>query len=103
MTATMVDRITQFKIALYEYAPYLSPYIYALMPVERPGLGTMAVDKWGRLYYDPEWCETLTLEQGGYVIYHEATHCILRHCHRAPGIIGENPTSIGCSTSPWIS
>ena len=88
----MVDRITQFKMAVHDYCPYLAPYVYSLIPVERPGLGTMAVDKYGRLYYDPEWCETLTLEQGGYVLLHETWHIVLRHCHRAPRIVGDHPT-----------
>ena len=92
MTVTSIDRITEFKIAAYDKFPYLAPYVYSLTPVERPGLGTMAVDKYGRLYYDPVFAESLTLEQGAYVIYHEATHLILRHCHRAPGIIGDQST-----------
>ena len=92
MEVTTIDRITEFKIAAYDKFPYLAPYVYSLTPVERPGLGTMAVDKYGRLYYDPVFAESLTLEQGAYVIYHEATHLILRHCHRAPGIIGDQPT-----------
>jgi predicted metal-dependent peptidase len=87
-----VDLITQFRMMVYEHFPYLAPYVYSLTPVERPGLGTMAVDKYGRMYYDPDWCETLTLEQGGYVVVHEALHLILRHCHRAPGIYGDHPT-----------
>jgi len=87
-----VDLITQFRMMVYEHFPYLAPYVYSLTPVERPGLGTMAVDKYGRMYYDPAWCETLTLEQGGYVVVHEALHLILRHCHRAPGIYGDHPT-----------
>jgi predicted metal-dependent peptidase len=88
----LVDLISQFRMAMYEHFPYISPYVYSLTPVERPGLGTMAVDKHGRMYYDPAWCETLTLEQGGYVVIHESWHLILRHCHRAPSIVGENPT-----------
>jgi len=89
----IVDLITQFRMTVYEHFPYLAPYVYSLTPVERVGLGTMAVDKYGRMYYDPGWCETLTLEQGGYVVLHEAMHLILRHCHRAPKIIGDHPTS----------
>lgn len=91
---TVVDLISQFRMTLYEYFPYISPYVYSLTPVEKPGLGTMAVDKYGRMYYDPEWSKTLTLEQGGYVVVHEAVHLILRHCHRAPGILGDNPTPL---------
>jgi len=94
MAIDMVDLVSQFRMTVYKHFPYLSPYVYALTPVERPGLGTMAVDKYGRMYYDPAWCETLTLEEGGYVVVHEAWHLILRHCHRARSIIGDNPTPI---------
>lgn len=91
MTA-VVDLISQFRMTVYEHFPYIAPYVYSLTPVERPGLGTMAVDKQGRMYWDPEWSNTLTLEQGGYVVIHEAAHLIFRHCHRASGIIGDNPS-----------
>jgi predicted metal-dependent peptidase len=88
----MVDLVSQFRMMVYDHAPYLAPYIYSLTPVERRGLGTMAVDKCGRLYYDPVFCDSITLEQGGYVVLHEGWHIVLRHCHRAEGIIGPNPT-----------
>jgi predicted metal-dependent peptidase len=88
----MVDLVSQFRMMVYDHAPYLAPYIYSLTPVERRGLGTMAVDKCGKLYYDPVFCESITLEQGGYVVLHEGWHIVLRHCHRAEGIIGPNPT-----------
>ena len=87
-----IDLITQFRALMYEYFPYIGHYMYSLNPVPRPGLGTMAVDRQGHMYYDPDWSETLTLEQGGYVCCHESWHLILRHCHRARQIIGDNPT-----------
>lgn len=92
MSVDLVDLVSQFRMTVWQHFPYLSPYVYSLTPVERPGLGTMAVDKYGRMYYDPSWCETLTLEEGGYVVVHESWHLILRHCHRARNIIGDNPT-----------
>lgn len=88
----MVDLVSQFRMMVYDHCPYLAPYVYSLTPVERRGLGTMAVDKSGKLYYDPEFCESITLEQGGYVALHEGWHIVLRHCHRAEGIVGPNPT-----------
>lgn len=90
---TLVDIITQFRMETHDVFPYLSPYVFCLDPKETPGLGTMAVDKYGRLYYDPAWCETLTHKQGAYVVLHESWHIILRHCHRAESIIGTNPTA----------
>lgn len=98
MTATQqpvtpADLVSHFRMMAHQYFPYLSPYVYSLVPVERPGLGTMAVDMQGRMYYDPDFCEKLTLNQGAYVVLHEAWHLILRHCHRAESIIGKSPTA----------
>ena len=92
MSVAEVDLITQFRAMMFKHYPFISHYVYALTPVPKPGLGTMAVDQQGFLYYDPEWCETLTLEEGGYVAVHEAFHLILRHCQRAKQILGNNPT-----------
>jgi len=89
----MRDLITHFRMKANDTFPYLSPFVYQLDPVERPGLGTMAVDKQARLYYDPDFVATLTPEQGSYVVLHEATHLILRHCHRAESIVGPGPTA----------
>ena len=89
---TMRERVSHFRMMVNQSAPYLTPYVYSLVMVERPGIGTMAVDKHGRMYFDPKFVESLTLEQGGYVVLHETWHLILRHCHRAKDIIGDNPT-----------
>ncbi len=90
--ANLVDLITQYRMTIYDHFPYLAPYIYSLTPVERPGIGTMAVDKYGRMYYDPAFCEKITLEEGGYVVCHEGWHLILRHCHRTMSIVGDRPS-----------
>ena len=80
--SNLVDLVTQYRMMIYDHFPYIAPYIYSLTPVERPGIGTMAVDKYGRMYYDPAFCDKITLEEGGYVVCHEGWHLILRHCHR---------------------
>ncbi len=86
------DLISAFRIMAFKFFPYLSGYVYALQPVERRGLGTMAVDKYGRLYYDPEFCEKQTFDRGAYVVLHEAFHLLLRHCHRIERLLGPSPT-----------
>ena len=89
---TPADLITAFRIMAFNFFPYLSSYVYALQPVERRGMGTMAIDRHGRLYYDPEFCEKQTMEGGAYVVLHEAFHLILRHCHRIERILGPKPS-----------
>lgn len=88
----MIDLITQFRAVMFDYFPYISHYVYSLNPVPSEKVPTMAVDTTGNMYYNPGWSESLTLEQGGYVVLHEAWHIILRHCHRAKELIGHNPT-----------
>lgn len=90
---SMRERVQHFRMMTFQWFPYLSPYVYSLGLIERPGIGTMAVDRHGRMYFDPAFVKTLTLEQGGYVVIHEAWHLILRHCHRAEDIIGKDPTA----------
>lgn len=93
MSVELVDKLTEFRCATHETFPYLSPYVYSLDPVETTEVPTMGVDKHGRIYWNPEWCATITLEQGAYTVLHEAWHLIARHCHRADSIIGKNPTA----------
>lgn len=98
MTATQehvtpAELVSHFRMMAHQYFPYLSPYVYSLVPVERAAVETMAVDMYGRMYYNPDFCTKLTLEQGAYVVLHESLHLILRHCHRAESIIGKSPTA----------
>jgi predicted SprT family Zn-dependent metalloprotease len=53
-----------------------------LHPVERPGIGTMAVDKHGRLYWDPKYLEQTGDEALPTTVLHEVLHLYLRHHSR---------------------
>lgn len=88
---TIEEAICQFRLATFQHLPYLSDMVYSLQPVERPGLGTMAVDKWGRLYYDPEFVGQLSKEEGAYVILHEVCHLVFGHHRRADQLFGGPP------------
>ena len=49
-----MDIIQAIKVKLVAQRPYYATAVFALRCVPRPGLGTMAVDKFGRVYYDPD-------------------------------------------------
>jgi predicted metal-dependent peptidase len=83
-------RIAQFRLAAQETAPYMGQYIHSLIPVERAGIGTMAVDKFGRLYYDPAFVTSITAECGAFTILHEALHVVFSHASMAERIVGPN-------------
>lgn len=85
-------RIAQFRLAAQETAPYMGQYVHSLIPVERAGIGTMAVDKFGRLYYDPTFVASITSECGSFTILHEALHVVFDHAAMAERIVGKNGT-----------
>lgn len=72
--------------------PCSSHAILSLTPIERPGLGTFAVDSKWRLYFDQEYLNTLDVNQAAAVILHEVCHCVLKHHKRFRSRVGENPT-----------
>ncbi len=65
---------------------YTTPVVMSLVPVEKRGLGTLAVDKYYRLYYDPVFVTTTTIDMST-VVAHETGHIILRHHVRAARIV----------------
>ena len=75
------------RLRLVHDRPYLAAAVLALIPVERPGLGSMAVDQWGRLYYDPklQW----NAWEAANVLYHEVCHLLRAHHERGRAIDAE--------------
>lgn len=67
-------------------APYLATAIWAMHPIATPGIGTMGIDKWWRLYYDPEVVEEWDIDGTATVLIHEVWHLLRRHPERAEEI-----------------
>lgn len=79
--------ITQIRLMTHKFRPYLARLIYSMPLHPRPGIGTLAVDQQGRCYYDPAYLSTLTVEQGAYILVHEALHVLLRHAHQMQALL----------------
>lgn len=72
--------------------PYIAPYVVNLIPVEKKGLETMAVDDHMRVYYDPDLYASWSIDKFAAVILHETMHVMLRHSDRAIAHIGPTPS-----------
>lgn len=90
----MGNTIAEARLQASLLLPYLTQAVMALQPVRRPGLNTCGVDKWLRLYYDPEWLDGVSLKHAAGVVLHEALHPMFRCHQRAKQKLGENP-------QPW--
>jgi predicted metal-dependent peptidase len=52
------------------------------VPVERRGLGTLAVDAHWRLYFDPDYLASVDEDCAALIILHEVSHLLLKHHER---------------------
>ncbi len=79
-----MDKLQLARMRLSLQATYLNRVLWSLQPVPTPELGTLGVDARLRLYYDPEYMETLTLDETVAVLVHEVHHVLRDHSTRAP-------------------
>lgn len=69
-----------FQIAF----PYFSYFHWSMTPVAAPGLGTMATDKYWRLYLDLDVIKTWPVADCVLALLHEVLHIINKHFVRLP-------------------
>lgn len=75
--------LAEARLAACDKRKYATYQILSLVPVCKPGLGTMAVDQHWRLYYDPAFIAGLSVQQAAGVILHEGAHLLFGHASRA--------------------
>jgi len=90
------DQLTIARLRARQTMPYFTGMVMSLHPVERPGIGTMAVDKHGRLYWDPKYLEQTSDEELPTTVLHEVLHLYLRHHSRLLEAL-EDPLRARCA------
>ncbi len=76
------------RLRCHKYMPYVYHHVASLIPVERPGLGSLAVDPQMRIYYDPDVFDQWPIDQSTAAILHEDMHVLLHHHKRADDYLG---------------
>lgn len=79
---TYPEELQAARLRLVKTHPYLASAAWALQPKATPGLGTLAVDMWWRLYFDPAVITRWTVEELSGVLYHEIMHLLRDHASR---------------------
>lgn len=93
----MNQKLAEARILAARKMPYMAHQIMSLIPVERPGPGTMAVGQYGRLYFGPAFLAERDLKHLGLVVLHEAIHVWGRHAKRCTRLLGGETRR----ESPW--
>lgn len=78
----MDDQLRVARFMACQKAPYLRVALFRLRPVCRPGLDTFGVDKYWRMYYDPQKIEEWGIEATAGVLLHEVSHLLRQHATR---------------------
>ena len=78
-------KITKARIALQRESPFFSYLVMYLDPIESRHVETAAVDPKGRLYYNPDFINSLSMEQIKGVLCHEVLHVAFEHFARLGG------------------
>ena len=82
--------LAQARLRACRHWPFASHAILSMVPVPRPGLGTLAVDQHWRLYYDEAAMQQMGTEQAAGLILHELDHLLKRHHKRGKQMVGDN-------------
>jgi predicted metal-dependent peptidase len=80
----MPEKLQAARLKLAQERPYLGAALWAAVPVERPGIGSLAMDRWWRLYYDPA-VAALPVDGLAGVLYHVICHLLRSHPERLEG------------------
>jgi predicted metal-dependent peptidase len=84
------QNLARARLAACRHWGHATSAILSLVPVERPGLGTCAVDMHGRLYFDPAFLDKCSPDEAAGVILHEVSHLLLNHPNRAQALVAKN-------------
>jgi predicted metal-dependent peptidase len=83
--------LAKARYAACQKWPFASQAILSMVPVARPGMGTLAVDQHWRIYYDEAALAKMSVEVAAGVILHEVDHLLKRHHKRAANIVSDSP------------
>lgn len=90
MTLLIADhkvRIAKAKQQAVRWMPYLNAVFGPMQCIATEKCPRAAVDKWGRMYYNPTWVMQQDARVLAYVILHETLHVVLSHCQRTVKLV----------------
>jgi predicted metal-dependent peptidase len=82
-------KIVKAKQKAAEWMPYLQSVFGPMRCIATAKCPRAAVDKYGKMYYNPEFVMGLSIETLAYIVLHETLHLVLSHHKRTEKMIPE--------------
>jgi predicted metal-dependent peptidase len=86
------SKLLRARLTACKVWPFSRDAILSMSGIPVKGLGTMAVDKYWRLYFDPQFVEVTEDKELAAVILHELLHLLYGHHKRGTRMMGANPS-----------
>ena len=86
------SKLLKARLTACKVWPFSRDAILSMSGIPVRGLGTMAVDKYWRLYFDPQFVEDTEDKELAVVILHELLHLLYGHHKRGSRMMGANPS-----------
>lgn len=77
-----VSKLSKAKIAIVTQHPFFAAILLKRKLIEDKTIPTAAVDQRGQIYYNPDFIESLTVQQVTFLLAHEVGHVIGQHAAR---------------------
>ena len=79
--------ITKAKRKAAEWMPFLQSFFGPMRCKATTKVPRASVDQYGRMYYNPDFFNSLGVDTVAYIILHETLHCVLSHCKRTQRMV----------------
>ena len=81
----MMEKFKAARFRLIKSHPYFTTALFAMRVMETESVSTMAVDRYWRLYVNPETEQMWSVPEISGVLYHELLHLLRKHASRMDG------------------
>lgn len=79
-----LEKIEAARYRLSTEATYLNRVLWSMQLIETDKVPTLGVDKYWRLYYNPDFAPEMTVQEMKAIIAHECNHLLRDHAGRCP-------------------
>lgn len=76
---TPKEKLIRCRVQLTNTHPFFGRLVMSLKFIEKKAVGTMGVNKYGVLYYNPDFVDKLSQDELKAVLAHEVLHCAFEH------------------------
>lgn len=83
----LTTTLAAIRLRAVHMRPYFASALFALHLVVEERQQTMAVDRHGRVYVNPKFVDSITVEQAAWVLIHELGHWLRKHGDRAEQLL----------------